>query len=707
MAFAPDGQTLAVATTEFKEQTIAASVKIWDVATGEETRQIKVPDGIGLSAVAFAPSGNLLAYGAANALHLCEPDTGKELRQIRIPDGVVSLAFSPDGTTVAVRGLSQLVHLWEAETGKMLRQLGDPAPAAARGGVVLASPFGGTPEVRNVAFSPDGRRIAAAAGSTIRVWDSATGKEVPLADSHQGVLTAVAVSADGATVVSRGADHTVRRWEAATGKPLGSFRAPAGATVAAFSPDGRAVALAGAGNPIRVLATATGKELHTWVGHSAGTGALAFSPDGQVLAARGGDDAITLYDLARGRELRPIVAQVVNNTANNIVAIKLAGAFPGGTRAGLAFSPDGKLLASSGAPAVLPGTRSTRNTTDLYDVATGKLLRKIEPPQPVVSFAFSPDGRVLATEHTDQSLTLWEVASGKERAHLGRVAANPVSAASMAGFAVAADRRIAAAEPAGPTTLAFSPDGRALVARGPDNAARVWDVTAGKEVGRLQGHEGRVETVAFAPDGRAVATGSADTTALVWDAAALLKDLPAPELAALPDGAAETLWGDLAGADAGKAVQGVLKLAAAPEQAVPFLGERLAPAAAVDPQKVAGWIADLESQRYAVRQQAAASLVIAGEQVVPALRAVLASQPTIETRKRAEDLLDKLTGDTLTAEQLRLVRAVETLERMGTPEARRLLRTLAGGAPGALATQQAEAALARMARGQESGVRGQ
>jgi hypothetical protein len=314
---------------------------------------------------------------------------------------------------------------------------------------------------------------------------------------------------------------------------------------------------------------------------------------------------------------------------------------------------------------------------------------------------------VLAAEHADQSITLWEVASGKQRAQLSKAAAGSPSAGGMVGFVAPVDRRIVAAEPAAPATLAFSPDGRALVSRGPDATLRVWDVATGAEVGRVMGHEGRVETVAFAPDGRAVASGSADTTVLVWDAAALLKDLSKPERAALPDGAVETLWDDLAGTDAGKALRSVLKLAGAPGQAVPYLSERLTPAAAVDPQKVAGWVADLESAKYAVRQAAAANLVDAGEQVVPALRQVLASQPTIETRKRAEDLLDKLTGGTLTAEQLRLVRAVEALERMGTPDARHLLRTLAGGAPGALATRQAEAALGRLARGQKAEAGGQ
>src|SRR5262249_53216529 len=155
----------------------------------------------------------------------------------------------------------------------------------------------------------------------------------------------------------------------------------------------------------------------------------------------------------------------------------------------------------------------------------------------------------------------------------------------------------------------------------------------------------------------------------------------------------EALWGDLADKDATKARRGILALAAGPRQAVPFLAGHLKPADRVDPRKISGWIEDLDSEKFAVRREATANLVKVGEQAVPALRKLLASGPPLETRKRAEELVDRLTSGTLTAEQVRLVRAVEALERMATPEARRLLRTLAGGAPGTLPTREAQAAL--------------
>jgi hypothetical protein len=129
---------------------------------------------------------------------------------------------------------------------------------------------------------------------------------------------------------------------------------------------------------------------------------------------------------------------------------------------------------------------------------------------------------------------------------------------------------------------------------------------------------------------------------------------------------------------------------------VPFLSERLKPAARIDPRKIEGWIADLESEKFPVRQEAAANLLKAGEQALPALQKVLASSPPLETRKRAESLVDQLTGGALTSEQLQMVRAVEVLERTGTPNARALLEKLADGAPGELPTREAQAALGRM-----------
>ncbi|HYT90398.1 MAG TPA: hypothetical protein VEL76_16955, partial [Gemmataceae bacterium] len=159
----------------------------------------------------------------------------------------------------------------------------------------------------------------------------------------------------------------------------------------------------------------------------------------------------------------------------------------------------------------------------------------------------------------------------------------------------------------------------------------------------------------------------------------------------------ETLWSDLADKDAAKAFRAVIDLAGAPAQAVPWLGERLKPAARIDPEKINRWTADLGSAKFAVRQEATTNLLKVGEQALPALKKALAAQLPLETRQRVDSILDQLTGGTFTPEQLRLIRAVEVLERLGNSPARRLLQVVAEGAPGALATREAQATLDRLA----------
>jgi WD40 repeat protein len=695
MAFTPDGKALAAAATDYDKQEAVHSVKLWDLASGKEIQRIKVPGGSGVSAVAVAPGGKVVASGGGGIVHLCQADTGKELHQFKTGDGgVLALAFTPDGKTLAVRSRNQRVRLWETETAKELRQLVDAETNPRAGGLANLVGFSG-PETRALAIAPDGKQVAAASGSTVRLWETATGKELPLPDGHRRAPSSITLSGDGKSVISWGPDRVVRRWEAATGKSLGTFAAPPGTTAAAFTADGRTVALANADDTLRIHETAAGKELHRIKGPQGVTG-LAFAPDGAVLAVRGrADNAIRLYDVARGVELRQITPRPPSAPAMPGRTIVIGGPArpPRGTGPGLAFSPDGGLLVATGA-----SNDALSRTLTLFDVASGKELRKIESPRPIASFAFSPDGRTLAAENNDRTITLWEVASARTQGQMGEPAPEPRQRNAGMNFRVVLDGVAAGGfnERAGPVGLTFSPDGRVLAARGADRAVHFWDVDGGKEIGQLKGHEGRVETVAFAPDGKTLATGAADTTVLLWNATDPMKDLAKPEAGEIPTAEAEALWGDLAGEDAGKALRGVRRLASTPRQAVALLGVRLKPAARVEARKIDGWIADLESEKYAVRQEAASSLLKVGEQAVPPLRKVLTASPPLETRKRVEELLDRLTSGTLTAEQLRLVRAVEALERAATPEARQLLRTLAGGAPGTLTTREARAALDRL-----------
>jgi hypothetical protein len=197
----------------------------------------------------------------------------------------------------------------------------------------------------------------------------------------------------------------------------------------------------------------------------------------------------------------------------------------------------------------------------------------------------------------------------------------------------------------------------------------------------------------FPPDGSRLVSGLRDSTVLVWD----VTSLPRPPVIEVREGELDGLWKDLAGADTLKAHQAVWKLAAAPEKSVPFLNDRLQPVAEVDAQRVRHWIADLDSDQFALRTAAVKELDQHGEQAGPALRAALEEKPSAEVRKQAETLL---AGIHLVRSPgvLQRLRVIQVLERAGTPAARQLLEALAKGAPQARLPREARAALDRLSR---------
>jgi hypothetical protein len=319
-----------------------------------------------------------------------------------------------------------------------------------------------------------------------------------------------------------------------------------------------------------------------------------------------------------------------------------------------------------------------------WDVATGKELRAFTLPSRrlVVQIAFSPDGRLLAAMHADQTVSLYETASGRERTLLGKPKPSQLVSAWIY------QRRY---EPPPVRVLAFSPDGKLLLSRSPVDIIRAWDVHAAVEIAQFPGHDGAVLAVAFAPDRRSFVTGGNDTTILRWDVQRLKRAAALPVTRVEP-GEIESLWGDLAGEDAVKAFASMRKMVSAPTEAVAFLRQQLKPVVAFE--RVDQLVANLDSGDFRTRTQAAKELESLGESALSALKKAHVSA-SLEARRRIEPLLEKLTPNALTTEQVRLVRSVEVLERIGSAEARQVLGALANGAPDALLTRQARAVLNR------------
>jgi hypothetical protein len=198
--------------------------------------------------------------------------------------------------------------------------------------------------------------------------------------------------------------------------------------------------------------------------------------------------------------------------------------------------------------------------------------------------------------------------------------------------------------------------------------------------------------LAFAARAPLLASASRDTTTLVWDLTGLPKAEP-PSPLDLSAREMEALWQNLTG-DAPAAFEALRRLRRAPGQAVPYLRARLRPVRA----NFARMLADLDSDDYQMRTQALRDLRRFGRVAEKSLRRALENKPSLEVRRRIEQLLEEMPDgpDTVRAEP-REVRAVELLEDVGTTEARRVLQALADGLEESELSQEARASLARLA----------
>jgi WD40 repeat protein len=514
--------------------------------------------------------------------------------------------------------------------------------------------------IHSVAFLPDGKSFVSAAGSfdpTIRVWDAATGRELRRIQVYpgfplvQGSVMAVAVSPDGKLLASdsAGMPNHVHIWEADTGRRLHvCVGHREGVCSVAFSPDGKAVASAGYDKTVRLWNANTGEELRLLEGHREAVCCVRFSPDGTTLASGSEDQTIRLWDAASGKEIR-----VLTGHEGSVLSI--------------AFDGNGKTIASGGKD----------KTIRLWDSETGREIRRMAGlASDVKAVAFLPDGRGLVSAGRTGGVCFWDH-SGLGCDH-GARAATEEKPRQRAG--------------SGFNALSLSSDGKFAVSAGQDHAVRIWEVATGQEVLAFREPQGEAYGVAFAPDGRPVASGGRDSSILVWDATG--QGGAARPAAIGPDAKElEALWADLTGTDAARAYRAMWSLAEAPTGSLPLFRERLRPAHAVDVEQLARVIAALDSDRFEVREKASAYLQEVAAAAESALRKRLEDRHSPEARRRIEQALEAVGGE----EQLRMLRALATLERIGAPAVSQL-QTLARGAPGARLTQEAKASLQRLAR---------
>ena len=282
---------------------------------------------------------------------------------------VRSVAFSPDGRTLASASYDNTLKLWDAATGQELRTL-----------------TGHTSYLWSVAFSPDGHALASTSGdSTLKLWDTASGRELRTLTGHSSVVRSVAFSPDGNTILSGSDDDTVRVWDIKNGKEIRNFTNSATPWSVAISPDGR-TGLWPHVNEVRVCDLASGREVQHLTGHQTTVWLSVFSPDGRLVLT-GGGKIMYLWDVKIGNKLRTFTGHAGDVTS-------------------VAFSPDGRTLESA----------SYDNTLKLWEAASGQELRTLTGHTSTVnSVAFSPDGRFALSGSDDKTLKLWDLSEWTQR----------------------------------------------------------------------------------------------------------------------------------------------------------------------------------------------------------------------------------------------------------------------------------------------------
>ncbi|WP_125725898.1 helix-turn-helix domain-containing protein [Kibdelosporangium aridum] len=506
VAFSPDGRLLAVA--EVGDRGVAG---LWDVSDPVRPREIAVlgaprgePEGALGTSVAFAPDGKTLATVDVNRTTRLWDVTNPRRPSLltSLPgDGTQNtlpgrwVAFSPRQPVLATLSSATTAQLWDIADPRQPRKLG-----------VLAGHGGPT---SFVAFSADGENVATAAEDmAVRLWnvsDTLAPRPQAVITGHTNVITSVAFSPTAPLLVTGSTDRTARLWDVSDGNAPNQLRAihhKDNVSSLAFSPDG---AVLGASSDGEMLHDISSLALSS---HSNPVAALAFTADGKTVVSGGRDHTLRTWDVTDRLAPKPITVvrmgedmfSLAIGPDRHVVATDHAGrtsfwqltpepreiaAVPAGEESGaVSVSPDGRLL--------ITGTA----LWDISDLARPRRLTRLESEQWATAAAFKPDSRLMATSN-GAATSLWDLTEGQRPKRLTAFRTLELSA------------------------LAFSATG-VLARIGDQNAVELWRTDPTPE--RLAtisiptaGLSGGGPPLAFSPDSRVLVVASGNSEARVFD----------------------------------------------------------------------------------------------------------------------------------------------------------------------------------------------